>query len=454
MNPKQVREDLQSKYGLRVLRIYMDNTAADKPLAVFRLIERNGDEAGVLTASLPELGFDLEAREQGYASLALPDTYRIPLHIVAALRAWLADDRADGAPLWLRLSVPLGLLPAVPWEELLHPLLGVPILRLPYQSIYPRRPPGGTSTVVCFSSPVSEPDVQARLDAFIGQVGMDLARATRFHLFGNRAAYPALLQMRHKYAGAVRIEVYDPAGAPARDTAVAHNPWLHWIAAAMGEGRVDIVHFLCHCDRLGEFGALMMGSEPGDAPDSPHPCRAEAAELIDFLDHVGAWCTAFTSAPAERSAAGMRMLQTQIARHRPGPLLAHDMNVAGSAAGLDAAYRFLFSGNRQPPASAAVSLYCHPVLLSPQDVDEESSKQLREFTLEGRLGDALHDNSLPGYLVSSQRKLECSAGFLAEAQKESPDGGRVRARNLVLDAVSDYARSLSGQDGTPGEKHE
>ena len=454
MNPQQVREDLQHKYGLRVLRIYMDNTALDKPLAVFTLIDRSGDEAGVLTASLPELGFNPLARDEHCDSLALPETYRIPSHIVAAVRTWIAEDDAGaGQPVWLRLSVPLGLLAALPWEELLQPVLGVPILRLPYQSICPRQPPA-SNTAVCFSSPVDEPGLQARLDEFVRQVPPDLARATRFHLFGDHLAYPALCRLRQAHAETVRIKVYDPTAAPRAGTAPHGNPWLRWIAQAMGQGNVDVVHFLCHSDHYGDVGALKMASEPSDAQDSRHPCLAYAAELIEFLDHVGAWCVAFTSAPAERSATGMRMLQTQMARLRPGPILVHDMNVAGSADALGMAYRFLFSGNKLPPASPAVALYCHPVLVSERDVDEESARQLRQFTLEGRLGDALYDSSLPGCILSSQRKLEVSAGVLADAQAHEPNSGRVRARNLVLDAVRDYARMVSEQSGTTGDRHE
>jgi hypothetical protein len=326
---------------------------------------------------------------------------------------------------------------------LLQPALGVPILRLPYQSICPRQPPSGSNTVVCFCSPVQEPALQACVDAFAAQVPLDLAQATRFHLFGDRAVYPTLLALQRKHAGAVRIDVHDPACAPNPDASPLCNPWLLWIAAEIGKGRADAVHFLCHSDHHAEFGALKMASQPTDGPDSRQPCLAEAADLIDFLDHVGAWCAAFTSTPMEQSAAGMHMLQNEIARFRPGPLLVHNMNVAGSAAALADAYRFLFSPDKRPPASPAVSLYCHPVLVSQWDIDEESDRQLRKFTLDGRLGEKLHDERLPGHILSSQRKLEVSAGALAEAQAQDRNSGRVRARALVLDVLAKYVNGLA-----------
>jgi hypothetical protein len=450
MNPKQVREDLQHKYGLRVLRIYMDRGAADKAIAVFTLIGHDGEEAGLLTASLTELGFG--APSGGRVSAALPDCFHIPRHVVAALRGWLDEDAVSQEPLWLRLSVPIGLLAAVPWEELLQPALGVPILRLPYQSIYPRRPPAASNTLVCFSSPCEGPGLRRRVDEFVGQVPLDLAQATQFHLFGDRAAYPALLELQRKHAGIVDIKVYDPAAAPSFDQALSRNPWLFWMLKEMGEGRVDVVHFLCYSDYYLDTGALRLASGPADVPGQPQPCLVRGPELIDFLDHVGAWCVAFTSAPAEKSAAGMRLLQTEIARRRPGPVLVHDMNVAGSPGALGEAYRFLFSGNRRPPAAPGLALYCHPILTSDRDFDEESQQQLTRFTLDGRLGAELHNNSLPGWVLSSQRKLEVSAGSLSDAQAECADSGRVRARTLVLDAVTDYARELGAQGRITGEK--
>lgn len=457
MHPKQVREDLQQKYGLRVLRIYMDTSAQDRPLAVITLLERDGNVAGLLTASLPELGFNLHQRAGPYACLALPATYCIPKHVVGALKSWLTEGQVATEPLWLRLSVPHGLLAAVPWEELLQPELNVPILRLPYQSICPRRPPAPINTVICLSSPADEPDLQARVDAFVGQVPHDLARATEFHLFGDLATYPALLALRDKHAGNVSIKVYDPAqaastGNPLVANSLAGNAWLHWIETTMGEGRADVVHFLCHSHYQSESAALKMASAPGDTPDTAHPCLVQANELISFLDHVGAWCAAFTSAPAEHSAAGMHMLQTEIARSRPGPLLVHDMNVAHSTDALGAAYRFLFSSGQLPPASPAVALYCHPILMAEQGIDEESNRQLVEFTLDGRLGEGLHHNSLPGWVLSSQRKLEVTAGSLADAQEHDQDSGRVRARKLVLEAVTDYAMATTQDPAAGGEK--
>lgn len=436
----RVQVRLQQEYQLRVLRIYMDFASPEKPLAVFTLTLSKGDDVALLTASLPELGFEPRALA-GRQDAVLPDTYAVPVHVVAALKAWLDEDAAAGQPLWLRLSVPLGLLAAVPWEELLQPHLGVPILRLPYQALAPRIPRADIDTVVCLSSPANEPDLRERVEAFVREVPPELAQRTRFHLFGDRAIQPYLRDLQRRYHGHVHIEIYDPRGAgKAAAGAQSASPWLAWIEAELGQGSVGFVHFICHGAQSLDEGMLLLAAAPGKARTG-QPSRVDQACLVAFLDYLGAWCVAFTSAPAERSAAGLRMLQTAVAQHRPGPAVVHDMNVPDSREALQATYRFLLGERPDLPAASAVSLYCHPVLLAAHANDTVSSRQLARYTLDGRLHGKVSDPAIP-WLASSQRKLESTAGALA-ASVEAGAVGRAHARKLVLDAITREVRKAA-----------
>ncbi|MFN3790961.1 hypothetical protein [Massilia sp.] len=439
---ENVQERLQRDYRLRVLRIYMDTTSSEKPLAVFTLTLGSGLEVALLTASMPELGFDERARDTRDGSLALPDRFAVPAHVTEALKAWLAEDAAPAEPLWMRLSVPLGLLAAIPWEELLQPVLRVPILRLPYQALMPRIPPADIDTVVCISSPHDEPGLDERIEGFIHEVPMELAQATRFHLFGNSAMHAMLCAVKQRYEDQVWIQVYDP-GQAGKIRRPGTNPWLAWMEAEMGQGSTDVVHFLCHGAQELDEGSLLLAADPVDG--GLPACVLDRETLITFLDHLGAWCVAFTSAPAERSAAGMRLLQTAVAQHRPGPVLVHDMNVAGSRAALRAAYRFLFNHPCPPPAVAAVALYCHPTLLAAHEDDQVSREQLARFTLDRRLGGKVSNPRIP-WLASSQRKLEATAGELADAVGEGAVG-RARARKLVLNALAMQAAPKRSRRG-------
>ncbi len=430
---------MQHDYSLRVLRIYMDTTSTEKPLAVFTLTLGDGDEVALLTASMPELGFDPQARNGVDGGLVLPERFAVPPHVTEALKAWLAEGPPD-QPLWLRLSVPFGLLAAVPWEELLQPALGVPLLRMPYQALMPRIPKTDIDTVVCFSSPHAEPGLDERIAAFLNEVPLELARATRFHLFGNRGIYPHLRALKEHHEGSIDIRVYDPARA-ADIAAQGSSPWLAWMEAELGQGSADVVHFLCHGVQDVDEGSLLLAADPADGEPGLPACTLDRASLVTFLDHLGAWCVAFTSAPAERSAAGMRLLQTAVSRHRPGPVLVHDMNVSGSREALRAAYSFLFSQPNPPPAAPAVSLYCHPLLLDANTDDPASREQLARFTLDRRLGGKVSDPAVP-WLASSQRKLEATAADLANAVEDGAIG-RARARKLVLDALARQARQAT-----------
>jgi hypothetical protein len=447
----KVRDRLQQQYKLKVLRIYLDNSMDDKSIAIFTLTLGNGEEVAVLTASMPELGlpdtadFDVE----GEADLQ-DSVFRIPDHILGALKSLLTDSEPADAPLWIRLSVPLGLLPAVPWERLLQPYLGIPILRLPHHRLCPRVPTSDIDTVLCFSSPAYEPDLQRRLDLFIEQIPVDLAKATNFHLFANRTVYPKLLELKTKYDSHFSITVYQPRDDVSHTMSGTQNPWLCWMRSALGERSADVVHFLCHGYRVREEGALAFASSPNLQTKSTQASIVFAPELVEFLNQVGAWCVAFTSSSTDDSVAGIRMLQNTVARLRPGPAIVHEMKDPDSRRALGAAYRFLFTPPQPPPASSAISLYCHPIWVSGEEMDEDSNQQLQEFTLDGMIADRVAGSSPPTWLASSQRKLEASAEDLAEAEETDPDNGRTRARKLVLDAITEHAQKSFPEK--PGKK--
>ena len=442
----KVRDRLQKQYRLKVLRIYLDTSMEGKSIAIFSFTIEDGKEIARLTASMHELGlpdirnFD----EQGEVGLQ-ESVFRIPDHILGALKYVLSDSKPVDAPLWLRLSVPLGLLPAVPWERLLQPYLNIPVLRMPHYRISPRVPAGDIDTVICFGSAVNnEADLDYQLDQFIEQVPIDLAKTTTLHLFADCTVHLALLELKRKYDSRFRINIYSPPTNLSRTTPSLQNPWLSWISSALGERCVDAVHFICDCSRVREDGALVFASSPGHKESDKKAKLLFAPELVEFLNHVGAWSVAFTSPPTDHSAAGMRMLQNTVARLRPGPTILHDMHDPDCRRALGAAYRFLFMPPQPPPASPAISLYCHPLWLTGAKIDEDSNHQLQQYTLDGKLGGRLASTSPPAWLASSQRKLEISAEELAQAEEEDPDNGRKRARELVLRTIANQAeKSLS-----------
>lgn len=110
-----------------------------------------------------------------------------------------------------------------------------------------------------------------------------------------------------------------------------------------------------------------------------------------------------------------------------------------SCRALGAAYRFLYTAEQPAPASPAISLHCHPFRETGVAPDDQSERLLDQFTLAGKLGDRLKNSSQPVWLAASQRILEATAGDLAAAVEADPDSGRKRARDFVLDALTEYA---------------
>jgi hypothetical protein len=316
------------------------------------------------------------------------------------------------------------------------------VLRLPFHIICPRTQYQELDAVVCFSSPVSKPELQRDLvQQFMEHIPVDLAKYTTLHLFADLAVHEDLLAIKARHGSEYRIHVYDPQQAPKLGNTGGNNPWLSWIRQALGARSADVVHFFCHCYRVRDEGALALAESPTRNANLECATLVGGADLAEFLNASGAWSVAFTSPPTNASAAGMRILQHCVARSRPGPVLLHDMSHPDSKRALAAAYSFLYTPDQPPPASPAISLYCHPFRENREKgvTDDQSERLLQQFTLAGKLGDRLQTADQPAWLAASQRVLEASSGDLAAAVEADPDSGRKRARDFVLEALAEYA---------------
>jgi hypothetical protein len=80
-----------------------------------------------------ELGIPLDLHGidralSGKAELALPSGLQEGLQVALA-------PIVPGVALWLEFRRPFGYLPVIPWEHLLQPVLGAPVLRLPFSAV-------------------------------------------------------------------------------------------------------------------------------------------------------------------------------------------------------------------------------------------------------------------------------------------------------------------------------
>jgi hypothetical protein len=437
-----VRERLEKQYRLSVLRLSLVNSR------VYFAVSVGGEQLALLDAPAEAMGIPCHINfpEEGDEGLEARQ-FKLPSHIASSLKSLLCDPDSSASSIWIRLSKPVGLLTAVPWERLLQPLLNIPVLRLPYHLIRPREPREQIDTVICFSSPATEPEVEMKLaNQITDLIPSDLARLTNFHLFARSSIHEHLIRLQHMYnKGHYNIIVYPPPVQKLRG-----NPWFSWISQCLRSRSADVVHFVCHSHRMREEGCLALAESP--TPDCEQSATlVSARELNEFLNRIGAWSVSFAS-PPNRSTAGMLMLQDSVAQLRPGPVLVHDMNDPDSGRALVAAYRFLYQEGQQPPASPAIALYCHPARQqNVGDDDEGTGAVLNQYTLATKLGNRLAEADQPAWLASAQRILESSAGDVAAEFESDPDSGRARARRFIVEALTESADELDPAKGSSAE---
>jgi hypothetical protein len=338
----------------------------------------------------------------------------------------------------------------VPWEQLLVPLLGTPVLMLP-DFIFP--PPREALSVldaaVCASAPlgVEDHDVRQALTQTVRAIVQGSPRRTRVHLFCDaamRAVQAALWQ-----AEGVDIDVGDPLDAApfvAEDrgsrlvdqAGLLRSPWLLWMRQALRERAVDVVHFCCHGLLSRGRGAMLFAQSPLERTDRYLSGPVGALELQTFLSQVGAWSTAFSAPRGNHSPAGLRALADEIAQSRPGPLLMHDSEWDPHGADLAAAMRFLYAAQPEPPpTSPALFMYCQPYLVAdrtPAFAAATAAEAVPDMARNAMQAEAASNAAAPGPLDDVLAQSESLPAWIA-ATRNFVDEQQLRLQSMARDEV-------------------
>jgi hypothetical protein len=455
--------DLKLQYGLPVLCIGCDETGGtpDIVLSFTAVVDGQSRDIALLHAARTLFGLppnDVCERED------MPEgPFQLPEFLVPSFEAALSAIPRR-TPIWIDFVEPCGLLPVIPWEQLLAPF-GHPVLRLPQQALMPETPEDSFDAVVCFSSPMSQELLPDQLvQQFVELIPPDLARYVTFHLFADAAVQPLLYAVGSRFGDEFRINIYDPEKAPqtARSRTAEpmsdaiENPWLLWMRDSLRGQSADVVHFLCHGYVRRGHGGLLLAESPVRNVSRSSSEFIFPGELSTFLNSVGAWSVAFTSPPGNSSPAGLRLLQHEIAQLRPGPVLHHDMLVAGPS-DLGDAYRFLYTRDIQPPVvSPGISLYCHPyrAITGMTDADGASRQVLGSYTLSGKVGGG---RQRP-WVASTQRILEQAAVRANTVEEKTTQETRIgtdTALRWVADLVAKHAANADAdEDSSPADKEQ
>jgi hypothetical protein len=437
------------------------STPTEDPRVLFDISVR-GEAVASLEATADEVGLPLtlaQARE----SQRDESRFRLPSHILAAI-----DSVAprDGWPLWLSFPRYCGYLPLLPWEPMLQDRLNVPMLRLSYSDVQPIRSTKALDVMSCFAFPSVEnsndPGPEQTVRYFLEGIPRYLASYTTFHLFASAALYPLLLDVRDRNPH-LHIIVYDPEEA--RRYGAAENtpdltsvspeplesPWLMWIRDTLGRTSIDLVHFVTHGHLGKEEGGLAPSHSPVVENEGSAVRWISARQICTFLDQIGAWSVAFSSPLGNSSISGLRMLQDQMARMRPGPVIFHDAARDPQRAAWDAAFKFAYAiEEAQVPVTDAISMCCHPAWALPgTEADIATQQLINDLTVGGRMPDLFHGReNTPSWLASGQRSLERSVSQLLETvstPEQLKSSGVAEALRFTAKLLERHASKLADE---------
>jgi hypothetical protein len=383
---------------------------------------------------------------------------RLPAGMHEQLREALELAPAD-EPVWLDFRRPFGHLPAVPWERLLQPQLGRPLLRLPFSAVPAPLPADPVQIAVCSPWVGSTP-----LREFLQEVVPRLP-GSRVHVFTRdpmAASWvpPGSDVAVHAPPPEADVEP-QPVGLSGRpvDEAELENPWLRWMAQTVAPDSVDVVHIICPARLSQNFGLLDFGASPAGT-DSPRAIRlVSTGQLLAGLTRLGAWSLSLAMPEPRTSGRGEAGLR--IFAHRMTGLLSGPVTLQAPAGGraqeLAAAYRFLYGPGPAPaPVSPSLTMACHPGLVrawakgapgGSRGLAQELEAALDTCTPDsGVLRQARHDPAEAyAWVASSQRLLERWTSSLVGTDTD-PDArpgrreGVTKALEFISSVIEDAVR--------------
>jgi hypothetical protein len=443
-------EMLKRLYDLVVLKVSLDTSR--EPTRIRSVIEAklNGEPQPIAEWEFTAQEMGLPERIDRRQALYGGYSFTIPSAVVSGLKERLAREITTDTPLWLHLERPSGYLDMVPWERLLLPEIGSPMLRLPDFVVQPaRETPNALDVLLCSSAPTAKEGIPLvdHLVRFVAQLQSAVTRRVHFHVFTDAARQAELVGALSARGLNSAATVYPAHAAvrfdvPEADTIVSDpgsrltNPWLLWMREALGGRSVDVAHFLCHGYLSGDRGALALAESPLKNSDRRMARFVGVPELRTFLTQVGAWSAIFSSPENNYSEMGLRRVADTIGQSRPGPLVHHDVRLDPNGDALAGAYRLLYNRTAQPPpVTNALFIYCQPFRVQVGAAETTRSGRPPSPDL-----DHVYDSSenVPAWVAASERYLEeCEV----RVQKLQPSRGERRSASDVHDRA---AASLEG----------
>ena len=116
---------VRDKHRLLTLRIRIEPSRSETRV-VFQGY-RGRDPLGEAVCGAEAIGIRERLTPREYRDVQ----FRIPGEVETSLVGLLKNEIESGEPVWLQIDRSSGLLAVVPWEKMLVPLFGAPVLRIP-----------------------------------------------------------------------------------------------------------------------------------------------------------------------------------------------------------------------------------------------------------------------------------------------------------------------------------
>lgn len=469
-------ETLKQIYDLVVLKVGLESAVQGRETCVRCEIQAKVEGRLQTLAELDlapkDLGLSSRLSTGNEETSWSPDRslgFRIPPDLEELLRSTLAHAELRKRPLWIQLVSPYGYLGIVPWETLLVPVLGIPVLRLPDVIIPP--PVEVTSVldvVLCSSSPLAEtPHTAEAIGRMIERIVEAAARPRlQLHVFADTAVHSVLATRSWPQA----VSIHDPrrrrmqSPAPSSSSTSrrpAGNPWLTWMCEALQGQSVDVIHFVCPGSVANERGALRVGASPSEGEDEVSRFIG-SCELDAFVTQIGAWSCAFStprtglSPPSRGSEIGLRLLGDTLAQLRPVSILLHDSWLDPGAEALRDAYSFLYAmGRSDAPISPALTLHCQPDrVMEPDEVQAQDPIGAHEIPMirSSRVEDLEDDTgAIPNWAAAGERFMEQQRLGIKRAIALNPSIGQ-RAGVRTVSTTLEKMQSILARNAHPHKK--
>lgn len=441
-------EIVRSEHDLPSVRISLERGERSK--VSFAVLRGRAEVTAETWCTTADLGLDPASR--------VPDElFKLPRNVLDVLAEQLdglgpASSQPENA-VWLELPPPRGYLYLLPWEQLLAPLER-PVLRLPNYTVRPHAPSTILEVALCASAPVAKSafdTVGAMLQ--LARVWLDKAgHDVRLHLFTDMFGFD---ELRERVAElGPHVVAHDPQQAQGHEnperasrigtSTTVSNPWLLWIADALGGRALDVIHFVAHGYLSGDRGAVALAGSPLLNTDRSWSRFVGAAEMSGFMARVGAWSLLLSGPNGNNSGAGLRQLADTIAMNSPGIAATHELGIDPHSGQLAELLQLVYArGGGERPSMPGITCWVHPQFVEFPAEEQESqlltydgrSSLVKEATQEVLAGDYT-----PSWVASGTRYLEnLQARWLPESTDQAVDADAVAALESVSSLLEKHS---------------